>query len=166
MAQGAEIWADVAGHRGPEHPDPRAERRGPAAGHGDGPRSPGQLAVAADVVAMLDMPVLAEFLADKGDDLRDLAVDAIIKFAAAHAMANTMESIGAQVGEMGADEMVEGLARRTVADAAAQHSEDLAMAGLGYAVSGMGVGGRPGGQQIAPRDEMAVKGVAERSRAP
>ena len=88
----------------------------------------GQLAVAADVVAMLDMPVLAEFLANRGDDLRDLAVDAIIKFGATRAMANTMETIGAQVGAMGADEMVEGLARRTVADAAARHSEDLAMA--------------------------------------
>lgn len=38
---------------------------------------------------------------------------------------------------MGADEMVEGLACRTVAEAAGQRSEQLAVAGLAYAMSGI-----------------------------
>ena len=37
----------------------------------------GQLAVAADVVALREMPILADFLIDKSEELRDLAVDAI-----------------------------------------------------------------------------------------
>jgi len=120
----------------------------------------GQLAVAADVVAMLDMPVLAEFLANRGDDLRDLAVDAIIKFGATRAMSQTMEGIGARIGAMGADEMVEGMARRTVAEAAAQRSEELAVAGLAYAVSGienLEIAQAAG----AVAHELAVEGVAE-----
>jgi hypothetical protein len=120
----------------------------------------GQLAVAADVVAMLDMPVLAEFLANKGDDLRDLAVDAIIKFGATRAMSQTMEAMGAKIGAMGADEMVEGLARRTVAEAAAQRSEELAMAGLGYAVSGIeNLEIAQAAGEVAR--EMAIEGVAD-----
>ena len=60
------------------------------------------------------------YLANKSDQLRDLAVNAIVKFAATRAMANTMEAIGAQVGAMVADEMVEGLTRRELAGMAAQ----------------------------------------------
>ena len=95
------------------------------------------MAVAADVVALREMPILADFLIDKSEELRDLAVDAIVKFAAARALAGTIAATGAKVGGLGANEMVEGLDRLAVAEAAAQRSEDLAAAGVGYAVAGI-----------------------------
>ena len=106
------------------------ERRRPEIRHGPG-RDRRQLGVAADIAELRDMPILAEFLADKGDELRDLAVDAILKFAAARALAGTIAATGAKIGGMGADEMVEGLARLSAAEAVAQRSDELAMAGVG-----------------------------------
>ena len=97
----------------------------------------GQLGVAAEISAMRDMPVMADFLYDKSNELREMAVDAIIKFAATHALARSIAATGAQVGGYGADEMIEGLTRMAVADAVAERSDDLAMAGVGYAVAGI-----------------------------
>ena len=60
-----------------------------------------------------------------------------MKFAAARALAGTIAATGAKIGGYGANEMVEGLDRLAVAEAAAQRSEDLAAAGVGYAVAGI-----------------------------
>ena len=104
--------------------------------------------------------VLAEFLADKSDELRDLAVDAVVKFAAMWALSKAMAAAGAKIGGMGADEMVEGLARLAVAEAVAQRSDELALAGLGYAVSGIEeLEAAAAADELA--SEMAVEGVAE-----
>jgi hypothetical protein len=50
----------------------------------------GQLAVASDIVSLREMPVLAIFLENKGEALHDLAVEAIMKFGAARAVAKSM----------------------------------------------------------------------------
>ena len=44
----------------------------------------------ADIADLREMPILADFLANKGDELRDLAVDAILKFAAARALSGSI----------------------------------------------------------------------------
>ena len=69
----------------------------------------GQLAVVADIVAMRDMPVLADFLEAKGEALHQLAVESIVKFAAGRAVSESMAQTAARVGELGADEMAEGM---------------------------------------------------------
>jgi hypothetical protein len=60
----------------------------------------GQLAMAADIVALRDMSVLVAFLEDKSDALHRLAVETVIKFAAGRAVAQSMMEMAAKVGEM------------------------------------------------------------------
>lgn len=120
----------------------------------------GQLEVAAEIAALRDMPVMADFLYTKSAELREMAVDAIIKFAATRVLAQSIAATGAQVGGFGADEMIEGLTRMAVSDAVAQRSDDLAMAGVGYAVTGI-IEADIAMQAGAAARELTAVGVAE-----
>jgi hypothetical protein len=83
----------------------------------------GQMEVVSDIAAMRDLPLVAVFPDDKGAELHDLAVDAIVKFGATRAVAKSMAQTAARVGKLGAGEMVEGIARVVVAEKTASASE-------------------------------------------
>ena len=96
----------------------------------------GQLRVASAVVSAREMPVLAAFLEDKGNLLRVFAVDSIMRAGAARALAQAMAATGAKVGDMGANEVAEGLIRMAVAEEGAERSADLFADGAMNAVGG------------------------------
>ena len=120
----------------------------------------GQLAVVADIVAMRDMPVLVTFLETKSNALHQLAVETVLKFAAGRAVATSMAKTAAQVGELGVNEVAEGLTRVAVAGRAATVSEAMAESGAEKIMTGaaeieVGQELRKAGQALA------VEGVAE-----
>ena len=61
----------------------------------------GQLAVVSDIVAMRNMPVLADFLDAKSAALHQLAVESIVKFGAARAVATVHGADGGSRGRAG-----------------------------------------------------------------
>jgi hypothetical protein len=96
----------------------------------------GQLHVAADIVSAREMPVLAAFLEDKGNLLRVFAVDTVKRAGAGRVLAQAMAETGEKVGDMGANEVAEGLIRMAVAEEAAERSTDLFADGAMNAVGG------------------------------
>jgi hypothetical protein len=96
----------------------------------------GQLHVAADIVSAREMPVLAAFLEDKGNLLRVFAVDAVKRAGAGRVLAQAMAETSEKVGDMGANEVAEGLIRMAVAEEGAERSADLFADGAMNAVAG------------------------------
>lgn len=97
----------------------------------------GQLQVAGDVVADLDMPVLADFLRDRGDVLRQMAAESIFQYTATRGIASALAEAGEGVEELGANEIAEGLTRLAVAEGLAEGSEELIDEGLADVAAGM-----------------------------
>jgi hypothetical protein len=97
----------------------------------------GELVVVSDVMASLDMPVLASFLEDRGHWLRQIAVDDLLRYGATRALSDAMAATTAEVAEMGGEEMEEGLARMVVSEDMAVRSEELAEAGVEMAAEGL-----------------------------
>jgi len=122
----------------------------------------GQLGVASDFVAAREMPVLAAFLEDKGNLLRVFAVDSIKRAGATRALAQAMAATGAKVGEMGANEVAEGLVRMAIAEGGAQRSADLFADGAMNAAGGAEVlAAAQGARQVAREmEKTGVKQVA------
>lgn len=89
----------------------------------------GELAVVGDVLASLDMTTMSEFLLDRSQRLRELAVDNIMRYGALRALAHTLGETGEKVAELGAAEVAEGAARMDLADAVTANSEAMAIAG-------------------------------------
>ncbi len=120
----------------------------------------GQLAVVADIVSMRNMPVLADFLDVKSNALHQLAVETVIKFGAGRAVAASMASTAARVGEMGIDELEEGVVRVGVAERAADVSDALAAAGAQKVVQGA-VALEAGQELVQAGQALALEGVAD-----
>jgi hypothetical protein len=91
-------------------------------------RLAGELAVVGDVVDILDMPVLAEFLQDRGARLQDIAVDQLLRFTGTRALAGAIKQAGKDVEAMGEQEVEEGLVRMAVSEVAAERSAQLSAA--------------------------------------
>jgi hypothetical protein len=91
-------------------------------------RLAGELAVVGDVVSILDMPVLAEFLAERGEQLQDIAVDQLLRFTGTRALAGAIKQAGQDVEAMGEQEVEEGLVRLAVSEVAAERSAELSVA--------------------------------------
>ncbi|NOX61103.1 MAG: hypothetical protein GXP42_04035 [Chloroflexi bacterium] len=120
----------------------------------------GQLEAVADVALMLEMPTLAEFLDTKSDELQDMAVETIMRFSAARALAASMRETGVDVAALGANEVAEGLTRMAVSGEMAAQSEALAEAGAEMAAMGMaGVAVSEGLREGAA--ELAAEGIAQ-----
>lgn len=83
----------------------------------------GQLQAVSDVVFDLDMPLLAEFLESLGDRMRALSADTIHRFGATRALARALAETGASVGDLGSNEVGEGMMRIEAAEEAAVLSE-------------------------------------------
>jgi hypothetical protein len=120
----------------------------------------GQLDVVAQVVAQLDMPVLAEFLEDKSMELQDLAIDGIFRAGATRALAASVDATGSAVGELGANEIAEGLTRIAVSEGVAIRSEELSEASDELIASGV-VGRVVADSLQDTAKDMAAEGVAQ-----
>jgi hypothetical protein len=88
-------------------------------------RVAGELATVSDVVTMLQMPVLADFLESRGTRLREAAVRVLVQFAGTRALGQAMGETGQAIQGLGEQELMEGAARVAVSDAAAQRSREL-----------------------------------------
>jgi hypothetical protein len=86
----------------------------------------GQIAVAAEIVYSLQMPELAAFLRAKSEDLHDLAVEGVERYGAGRVLSDEMLAASNEIGALGANEMLEGMARQDVADAALAASDEMA----------------------------------------
>jgi hypothetical protein len=100
-------------------------------------RLAGELSVAADVVDILQMPVLAEFLADRGERLQDIAVDQLLRFTSTRALAGAIKEAGEDIEAMGETEIAEGQLRVAVAGVAAERSAELSAASDALAAKGV-----------------------------
>jgi hypothetical protein len=120
----------------------------------------GQMQVVADIVALRDMPVLVAFLEAKGNALHQLAVETVIKFAAGRAVAQSMAETAARVGEMGVNEVEEGMTRVGVAERAAAVSDVMAASGAQKVVQGA-VEIEAGQELVQAGQALALEGVAD-----
>jgi hypothetical protein len=120
----------------------------------------GQLETVSQVVAELGMPILADFLDTKCDELQVMAVDTIFRAGATRALAAAVSATGAQVGELGANEVAEGLTRLAVADGVALRSQELAEAGAELTAQGVVEMAAASGLREAAQD-LAAEGVGQ-----
>ena len=93
-------------------------------------RLAGELEAVGNVVSRLDMPVLFAFLANRSAHLQEIAADTIVRSAGSHALAKVIAAKGTEIGEMGAQEVAEGLTRMAASEALAERSDALAAAGV------------------------------------
>jgi hypothetical protein len=89
----------------------------------------GELSVLADVLATMDMAVMAEFVFDRSERLHEVAVDNILRFGAMRALSEAMGETSEDLAQMGEDEMIEGEARLDLSAAVGENAEAMAMAG-------------------------------------
>ena len=97
----------------------------------------GQLWTVSDVVAALGMPVLADFLEVKGEELQNIAVETLLRFGATRALADNMGKTSSKVGELGAEEVVEGATRLGISDEMAARSDELAKTSADLTAQGL-----------------------------
>ena len=95
------------------------------------------------------MPVLAAFLADRGDQLLGVSVDAIVRAGGTRAIARALADTGDRVEALGELEEAEGVARLVAAEGLAERSAELADDGAVAGVRGLR---RDGGRRGRPRD--------------
>ena len=88
-------------------------------------RLAGELWTVSDVVDMLDMPVLAEFLDERGMRLQEIAVDQLLRYTSTRALAGAIKETGKDIEAMGEQEVAEGVVRMAVSEAAAERSQEL-----------------------------------------
>ena len=112
----------------------------------------GELGAVAVVVRRIGMPVLAAFLAVRGDELLDVSVDAIVRAGGTRAIARALADTGEHVELLGEAEAAEGVARLVAAEGLAERSEELADEGCRAELRGLRGDGRrrvgsPGGRR-------------------
>jgi len=90
-------------------------------------RVAGELGAVSDVVGVLGMPVLAEFLKMRGARLQSLAADQVLRFTSTRALAEAINTAGADLEAMGEQEAAEGMVRIAVSNAAAERSAELSV---------------------------------------
>jgi len=81
-----------------------------------------------NLAELLEMPVLSEFLGMRGARLQEIAVEHLVRAAGTRALSSAIRQTGEDIEAMGEDEIDEGLVRVAVADAAAERSDELAIA--------------------------------------
>ncbi|RIK20084.1 MAG: hypothetical protein DCC51_07965 [Anaerolineae bacterium] len=91
-------------------------------------RLAGELEAVSHVTDALEMPVLTVFLSDRGAHLKKVAVDVIMQAAATRSLSQVMSDTGRKIGDLGENEVDEGVVRLMASDAAAQRAEELAVA--------------------------------------
>jgi hypothetical protein len=90
-----------------------------------------------DVVGIMDMPVLAEFLEERGMRLQEVAVEQLLRFTGTRALAGAIKQAGQDIEAMGEQEVKEGLVRMSVSEVAAERSAELSAASDALAAKGV-----------------------------
>ena len=120
----------------------------------------GQLEAASDMMGTLGMPVLAAFLDAKGEQVKRVAVNMLLRAGATRALGAAIAETGVEVGELGADEFAKGITRLAQAQAIESQSQQLAQAGAELTEQGVAeMAVSQEARQAA--QEMRAKGVAE-----
>lgn len=83
----------------------------------------GRMQAVSDVTETLGMPRLTVFLREQGAELEGIAEEAMLRSGATRALAAAMSATGANVADLGANEMAEGLTRLAAAEDVAIQSE-------------------------------------------
>jgi hypothetical protein len=89
----------------------------------------GQLWATSTVLSTFGVPLIADFMEKKGQELQDLAEDVLLRSGATRALAKAMAETGAEVGELGVGEVAEGMNRLDESEELENQSELLADAG-------------------------------------
>ncbi|MEZ4519951.1 MAG: hypothetical protein R3C44_25035 [Chloroflexota bacterium] len=100
-------------------------------------RLSGELMVLADVVAEMEQTIIADFLYDRSERLRELASDNIIRFGSLRALSEAIEETGSDIAELGDNEVAEGVARLDLAEAARSASNAMANTGESMIAEGL-----------------------------
>jgi hypothetical protein len=120
----------------------------------------GQLRMAGDLLEVLGRPIFALFMAEKADELNEIALNAILVAGATRALAQSLEETSATLEDAGADQVAQGTTRLKMAGQAERLSEDLADAGADLVTKGIAEVEVAGvAHEVA--QELAVEGVAE-----
>jgi hypothetical protein len=96
----------------------------------------GRMQAVSNVTKTLGMPRLTVFLREQGAELERIAEEAMLRSGATRALAAAMSATGANVADLGANEMAEGLTRLAAAEDIAIQSEELAGAGAADLITG------------------------------
>ena len=118
-------------------------------------RIAGEMWTVSDLAALLDMPMLADFLEERGMRLQEIAVDQLLRSTGTRALAGSIKRAGQDIEAMGEEEIAEGAVRVAVSEAAAERSAELSVASDVLAVEGRrrtgdGRRGRRCGQRSGP----------------
>ncbi|MBK8048289.1 MAG: hypothetical protein IPK16_14910 [Anaerolineales bacterium] len=82
-------------------------------------RLSGELETVGEVMERMGMPVLAAFLADRGEILQDIAVEVVLRLGSTRALAQALAASGSDLRALGENEVGEGLVRMVAAEEAA-----------------------------------------------
>ena len=100
-------------------------------------RIAGEMWTVSDLAALLDMPMLADFLEERGTRLQEIAVDQLLRSTGTRALAGSIKRAGQDIEAMGEEEIAEGALRVAVSEAAAERSAELSVASDVLAVKGV-----------------------------
>ena len=100
-------------------------------------RIAGEMWTVSDLAALLDMPMLADFLEERGMRLQEIAVDQLLRSTGTRALAGSIKRAGQDIEAMGEAEIAEGAVRVAVSEAAAERSAELSVASDALAVKGV-----------------------------
>jgi hypothetical protein len=123
-------------------------------------RLAGELSTIGGVIDQMQMPILSVVLNDRGNTLRRIAVDVILRAAATRSLSHALAATGRHIGEMGAEEAEEGTLRLVAADVAARRAEELAAAGAELELRGVAEAAVAQEAAAAAR-ELVVEGAGE-----
>ena len=100
-------------------------------------RIAGEMWTVSDLAALMDMPMLADFLEERGMRLQEIAVDQLLRSTGTRALAGSIKRAGQDIEAMGEEEITEGAVRVAVSEAAADRSVELSVASDVLAVKGV-----------------------------
>ncbi len=126
-------------------------------------RLAGELQILSGIVAELEMPILSAVLNDRGARLSEIAKETILRAAASRSLTELVEATGSRIGDIGVNEIDEGLLRMAASDIAASRSADLSAAGLSLGLRGvMELGLAADNVDLADvMQEMGIEGTAD-----
>jgi hypothetical protein len=120
----------------------------------------GQLEAASDMMATLGMPVLATFWDAKGQQVKRVAVNMLLRAGATRALAAAIAETGVEVSDLGADEFAKRITRLAQAQELESGAQRLAQAGAELTEQGVAEMAVSQGARQASQ-EMRAEGVAE-----
>ena len=99
-------------------------------------RMAGELDTIAQVVAKLEMPMLAAILEDRSIELQDIATTTVLRSASTRGLSELMSATGKELNAMGETEMDEGVLRVAAAEIAQQRADELEYESVSLGIQG------------------------------